>query len=134
MLELVNVTTLWAVIGVCLLVLELFSMTFVFLFFGISALFVALATVLGLDHRPLEIVLFSVLSVLSIFLFRQKIRNSFKRTPQYALEETLVLKVNIAADGGTAEIHHQGAIFTAVNVSHVPLVPGDRARIVGALS
>ncbi len=52
----------WTVLGVILIVAEVFTTGFVLLWFGIAALIAALAGLVGIDSLPLQFLIFAVVS------------------------------------------------------------------------
>ncbi len=53
----------WTVLGVILIVAEVFTSGFVLLWFGIGALLAALAGIVGLDSLPLQFLIFAITSI-----------------------------------------------------------------------
>lgn len=64
-------TEFWLVIGILLLICEVLSVSFYFLFLGVGALATSLAVKLGLaDSLWVQFTIFSIVSVVSTLLFR----------------------------------------------------------------
>ncbi len=53
----------WTVLGVILIVAEVFTTGFVLLWFGIGALVAALAGLIGIDSLPLQFLIFAIVSI-----------------------------------------------------------------------
>ena len=72
--------TLWAILGVLMLIAEIISTSFVFAFFSVGAFAVALTTWLGFtDTLASQLFIFSIVSLVSLGLLRQKARAWFNR-------------------------------------------------------
>jgi membrane protein implicated in regulation of membrane protease activity len=75
-MELAN-TEIWAIIGVVMMIIEIFAVSFFFLFVGIGALMTALLSWMGItDSLIAQLIVFSVISAASMFIFRKKLQQS----------------------------------------------------------
>ncbi len=125
-----SATVIWATFGVVLILAEVFTSTFVLLFFGTAALLVSLVKAFGLDNLPLEIGIFGVLGIALTAIMRKKIMLSLgHRTETYRADESVMLEMDIGP-GETTTIFYQGTDWTAVNDSQETLAKGKRAKIV----
>jgi membrane protein implicated in regulation of membrane protease activity len=124
----------WILLGFLLLLLELLlSSSFYLLFFGCGALVVGLLAVLGWPG-PLwaQGLLFSVLSVLSIALLRQRLVRNFK-APGNREIDSLVGETAIALQGiethgfGKAEL--RGSSWNARNAGESSITAQQRCRV-----
>ncbi len=70
---------LWTVLGVILIIAEVFTPGFVLLWFGIGALAAAFAGIIGLDSLPLQFLVFAVVSVALTAASRTIFVNYFSR-------------------------------------------------------
>jgi membrane protein implicated in regulation of membrane protease activity len=70
---------LWTVLGVVLIIAEVFTPGFVLLWFGIGALAAAFAGIIGLDSLPLQFLIFAVVSVALTAASRTIFVNYFSR-------------------------------------------------------
>src|SRR6266850_2558096 len=70
---------LWIVLGVVLIIAEVFTPGFVLLWFGIGALAAALAGAVGLNSLPLQFLIFAVVSVTLTAASRTLFVNYFSR-------------------------------------------------------
>jgi membrane protein implicated in regulation of membrane protease activity len=70
---------LWIVLGVILIIAEVFTPGFVLLWFGIGALAAALAGAVGLNSLPLQFLIFAVVSVSLTAASRTLFVNYFSR-------------------------------------------------------
>ena len=116
-------TILWTLIGVALLCVEITTLSFFLLFFGISALVVAGARLVGLDYLPFEILLFAAGGAAGALLLRKHLVRTRER---YHTDHNQ--RVELSADvvpGGTTTIEYQGSQWTAVNGSDETLKKGD---------
>jgi inner membrane protein len=79
MLEVINPSLLWFLIGILLFIIELILPGFILFFFGIGAWITALVCLTGWQVSfPLQIAIFLVTSLLSLFLLRKKMSVYFK--------------------------------------------------------
>ncbi len=123
-------TVIWAILGLGLMVAELLTMTFVLIFFGVAALLVSLAKYFGLNHLVFEIVLFSVIGLSGIFIFRKKLLANCTPKEKMSLDhrKPIVLSADIPM-GGEARISYQGTQWSAHNESGRDLKIGDKVVI-----
>jgi membrane protein implicated in regulation of membrane protease activity len=70
----------WIVVGLALFAVEATTLTFVALYFGTAALVAALAAALGLNV-PLQLLLFALVSVVSLVGTRGMITRALQRSP-----------------------------------------------------
>lgn len=76
-MELAN-TEIWVIIGVLMMIVEIFATSFFFLFIGIGALVTALLSWMGItDNLVAQLIVFSVVSAASMLIFRKKLLQSF---------------------------------------------------------
>lgn len=126
-------TQIWLIIGIVLTILEIVSTTFVVLFFGIAGLVTALVSFLGVDSVTLQMLIFAVVSVGGLILFRSKLSAAVHKggVGDYnsLVNKTIILDVDVPAKGRAA-IMHMGTTWTAMNEGNVPLLAGESAQIV----
>lgn len=128
----------WLIVGLLLMGAELTAVdaAFYLIFVGAAAITMG---VLGLVGVTLPIwvqwVLFSILAVSSMVLFRRKLYNRFRGgavgfegTPVGAL---VAVKENVPP-GGRTRVRLRGTQWTATNVGAVPITAGADARVVKA--
>jgi len=126
----------WIVIGIVLLGAELgiVDAAFYLVFLGISALIVGVLDLSGLAVLPMwgEWLLFSVLALVSMVLFRQRlyelIRSDSEAMHEPELEQLIRIEQHLDP-GGTARVEHRGSQWTVRNVGSEPIHPGSEARI-----
>jgi membrane protein implicated in regulation of membrane protease activity len=123
-------TLIWAIVGVALLIAEMFTGTFVLLFLGIAAIVVAGLRLIGLDHLSMEILIFAVVSLLQVFFFRKKIKYAMSKTQTFSIDQEgkLILSVDVPAHS-EVQITYQGSVWTAVNDTDQNMQRGERAKI-----
>lgn len=123
-------TTTWAIIGLALLILEIFTMSFFIAFFGVSALIVALIKLFGLAHFPTELIIFTILGMAGVLIFRNKILSSLTPNKIHRNDEAQkILLSETIPSKGTAKIDYQGSKWTAFNDSPFDLKAGEMAVI-----
>jgi inner membrane protein len=127
----------WLVLGLMLVALEMAAAGgFYVIFFGVAALVVAVLAFAGvIASLWLELLLFSIFSVVSLLVFREPImRRLYTATPQ-SDRDTLIGEVGNAADdlepGKIGRVEVRGAVWTARNTSDSAVRRGDRCVVVG---
>jgi len=129
---------IWVVAGLVLVVLELLTPGLFLLFFGAAAIVVGVAAGAGLA-MPLwaELLAFSVLSVVSLLVFRGPLLRRMKSRPEDPpvvddfSGEIGTVQVDIAA-GDRGRIELRGTVWTAINDGGDALAAGTRCRVVRA--
>ncbi|MCP5464077.1 MAG: NfeD family protein [Deltaproteobacteria bacterium] len=121
---------IWAIIGIVLIIFEIFTTTFFLLFFGISALLVAGLKSFGFDNVALEIFLFALLGISGTFVFRGKILSSFKGNKELRNDIGQSITItNPIPKGKKGQIEYRGSTWTAINNSDSDFEPEDNAII-----
>ena len=124
-------TIIWAIFGFCLLIVEIFTLSFVCLFFGLAAIAVAcLRATLGFPNLSVEIITFAVLGGACLLAFRDKLLKNFGKSPGLTTDahQTITLTADIAPHKA-ARVEYQGTNWDAHNDSDTPLRCGDTAVI-----
>ncbi len=125
---------IWIVLGLALFVGELITPGgFYILFFGIGAVIVG--GLAGFDLAGpvwFQVILFSVISVITLWLFRERLLKVTQGAAPYNVDtmvgETAVLMEEIPSNGiGKAEM--RGTSWTARNIGEKPLARGERCRV-----
>ena len=126
----------WLVLGLVLVVAEMASAGgFYIVFFGIGALVVGALARFGLAG-PLwmQLLLFSVISVASLVLFRGRLLRRVQHDPQAPSVDQIVGEVAIAAEdlapGSIGKVELRGSSWSARNGAAVPVSRGTRCRVV----
>jgi membrane protein implicated in regulation of membrane protease activity len=126
---------LWVVIGILLVGIELLSPGgFYVIFFGFAALLVGAMRGLGLaEPLWLQWLLFSVLAIGSLLLFRQRL---LKRLPVSepgvdvdSLIGELALPVEAISPGAVGKVELRGSTWDARNGAADPVAAGSRCRV-----
>lgn len=127
----------WAVLGLVLAVLEILTPGgFYLLFFGLGGLAVALLTLLGLGGPLwLQVLLFSLFSIVSVALFRNPLlrmmqRKSEQNTPTATLVGELAIPVTAIEPGAVAKAELRGTTWTARNKGARTIPAGCRCTVV----
>ncbi len=124
-------TVIWLVVGLVLLIAELLHLGFVLLFFGVSAVIVALVKLLGLNNLPIELVIFAVVGLSGLGLFRNKLVHALQSKKGLHIDKDVVFVLNNDVPAkGRAGVEYQGTSWTAMNESDIELKKGQEAVIV----
>jgi membrane protein implicated in regulation of membrane protease activity len=126
----------WLVVGLLLVLAEMATAGgFFVIFFGIGALVVGILAGLGYAG-PLwmQLLLFCVISVLSLVLFRSRMLRWVQLDPQRPEVDALVGEIGIinepVAPAGIGKVEVRGSAWNARNVSQTLLARGARCRVV----
>src|SRR5262245_1927867 len=126
----------WLVLGLILAAAELATAGgFYVIFFGIGAIIVGLLASVGLAGPVwVQLLLFAVISVISLLLFRRRLLKTFQPDPQAPSIDTLVGEIGIAgadiAPGGVGQVELRGTSWSARNNADVGVGRGARCRVV----
>jgi inner membrane protein len=124
---------IWILLGLLLLLAELVTPGgFYFIFFGIGAVFVGVLAGLGADGPGwFQFLLFSILSLISLWLFREKLLKLTESAPDRDVD-ALIGETAVAIDeipvNGIGKVEMRGTAWNARNVGDKPLKNGERAR------
>lgn len=125
----------WLVFGLVLVLAEVATAGgFYIIFFGIGAIIVGLLSSGNLaGPTGVQILLFSVLSVTSLVLFRGRLLGWFQTDPQAPAVDQLVGEVALVledvAPGGVGKVELRGSGWSARTTSAAPLPRGARCRV-----
>jgi membrane protein implicated in regulation of membrane protease activity len=128
----------WLVLGLVLIALEMASSGgFYIIFFGVAAVVVAPLAASGVAEPVwLQWLLFSILAVVSLLLFRNPIMRRLNLGVGSADIDTLAGETGAAlgdiALGAIGHVELRGTTWTARNAGPVPLAKGDRCVVVRA--
>jgi membrane protein implicated in regulation of membrane protease activity len=126
----------WVALGLALVVLELAAPGgFYFIFFGVGALVVGLlATFDAAGPAWSQILLFSIVSLLSLVLFRARLLGKLQGSKRASDMDTLVGEIGTLSDdlppGGVGKVELRGTAWSAKNTSHVTLKRGERCVVI----
>ncbi len=120
----------WLVLGFVLIIIEMLHLSLVLLFFGLAALVVAAVTWAGLHHLTIQLVLFAVLGLSGMLIFRKKLQSSLSHSKGISIDQnaSLTLSADVPAHGEAA-VQYQGTTWTAKNESDHDLKKGTRVFI-----
>jgi membrane protein implicated in regulation of membrane protease activity len=125
----------WLVFGLFLVVVELAAAGgFYVIFFGIAAILVGLlSSVNAAGSVGVQLLLFSVLSVASLLLFRDSLVNRFQGDPQAPQIDQLVGEIGIVTEdlnpGGVGKVELRGTNWSARASTGALLPRGTRCRV-----
>jgi len=125
----------WAVLGLALGLLELATPGgFFILFFGIGALLVSLLAMLGLAGPLwLQWVLFGVLSVVTLFFFRDPLLRRMRASERTGMIDSLTADIAVAKEdilpGAVGRAELRGTSWSALNVGLAVLQRGQRCAV-----
>jgi len=126
----------WLVVGLLLVLAELATPGgFFVIFFGFAALIVGALSGLGFAGPVwTQLLLFSVLSVLSLVLFRARLLKSIQHDPQAPEVDSLIGEIGLLegaiGPGQIGKIEVRGAAWSARNATSTELPRGMRCRVV----
>jgi membrane protein implicated in regulation of membrane protease activity len=125
---------IWLLIGLMLFLAELVTPGgFYIIFFGVGALIVGVLAGFGAAGPPwFQYILFSVVSVVALWLFRERLLQLTRPFPSQGVDnlvgETAVSLEDIPVNGiGKAEM--RGTAWSARNIGDKPLARGQRSRV-----
>lgn len=127
----ISPTTVWAALGLILLIMEVFTLSFVVVFFGIGALFVAaIKFSTGLSNLSVELLIFAATGGSCLVVFRSKLRRAFNKGSKVSGDATTVIELSCAiAPRKTGKIEYQGTVWDAYNDSAEPMSIGQKVII-----
>ena len=124
----------WLAGGVALVAVEVAAPTGFFVtFFGIGAMLVGILAALGVvSTLTMQVLAFTVLSILSLLMFRGRLQR-LAQIPPASNVDSLVGVLAIVQErllpGVVGRVEVRGAMWSARNTSGVTLDPGQRARV-----
>ena len=126
----------WMLLGLFLAAIELATPGgFFFIFFAVSALVVGLLDLAGMvESAPLQWVLFSVVSLVCLALFRKPLLDRMRVAERPDTVDSLIGELATATTSippgqdGRAEL--RGSTWSARNVDERPVDAGQRCRVV----
>jgi membrane protein implicated in regulation of membrane protease activity len=125
---------MWIAGGLALVVAELATPSgFFIIFFGLSALTVGLLAGLGMaGSGPIQWLLFSVLSIVYVLVFRGRLQQKVQIPPATNVDSlvgVLAIVQERLLPGVVGKVEVRGAMWSARNTSTVTLDAGQRARV-----
>jgi membrane protein implicated in regulation of membrane protease activity len=126
----------WMVLGLVLAALELISPgTFFIIFFGVGALVVGVLTLFNLAGPVwVQWLLFSIISVLALLLFRNPLLRLMRADPSTsksvdALTNDIATPLEDIAPGSVGRVELRGSAWSAKNESPATLKKGQRCVV-----
>jgi len=126
----------WLVLGLLLVVAEMAaSGGFYIIFFGIGAIVVGLLASFDLAG-PLwmQLLLFSVISVASLMIFRRRLLKWLQANPQSPPVDMIVGEIGVATEdlppGQVGRVELRGTAWSARNITNTMLARGARCRVI----
>lgn len=124
----------WLAGGVALVAVEVAAPTgFFVMFFGVGALMVgALAGAGIVTTLSLQVLAFTILSVLSLLLFRGRLQRLAQAPPASNVDSLIGVAAIVQerlSPGLVGRVEVRGTMWAARNTSAVTLDPGQRARV-----
>ena len=125
---------IWILIGLALVFVEVVTPGgFYMLFFGIGALAVGLLALADLAGPPwLQVLLFSIVSVCALWLFREKLMQSFQSKAQNSVDSYIGETghaVDEIAVNAVGKVELRGTAWSARNIGATPLPAGARCMV-----
>jgi len=126
----------WIVVGLLLILAEIASAGgFYVIFFGVAALLVGVLAKFGIAGPGwAQLLLFSVLSVSSLAIFRSRLLKWMQLEPQRPTVDPLIGEIGITEEaiiaGGVGRVELRGTSWSARNATSAALPRGTRCRVV----
>jgi hypothetical protein len=107
---------------------------FYIIFFGVGALLVGVLALLdAVASTAVELLLFSVLSVGSLLLFRGRLLRRFQKEPPRPAVDPIVGEIGVATEdlaaGAVGRVELRGTGWSARNVTETTIAKGTRCRV-----
>ena len=128
---------LWTLLGVILIIAEIFTLGFVLFWFGIGAFAAALAGFLGFG-MVVQFIVFAAVSTVLTVMSRTILANYFSQTDENAFKTGIdslpgqIGTVTSASKGTLQEgaVKVYGSTWTAFPINEVPLIEGEKVEVV----
>jgi len=126
----------WIVVGLLLVLGEMASAGgFYVIFFGVAALLVGILSVFGIAGPAwAQMLLFSILSVSSLAVFRSRLLKWLQLDPQRPAVDPLIGEIGITQEdivaGGVGRLELRGTSWSGRNATSLVLLRGTRCRVV----
>ncbi len=127
-------STVWAILGIVLIVAELMTMAFVLVFFGLGSLLTAFLTWLGITPDfTSQLLVFSVSSLGMLLILRTFAKKQFFRKSDIS-QEFIGQKVKVTkaiSVNGEGAVSYRGSEWIAFSDSNEAIPAGSMAEIIG---
>jgi len=126
---------IWLIVGLIMLLAELVSVLLVFIFFAIGALLTALLASIGILSTPeMQLIAFSVISLLSLLILRKHARqlldNRGKHHEYNEFVGETALVIRDIPSNGEGKIYYRGAEWKAVSLHSSAIIAGSKVVII----
>ncbi|TDE13344.1 NfeD family protein [Dyadobacter psychrotolerans] len=126
---------IWLIVGLIMLLAELVSVLLVFIFFAIGALLTALLASVGILSSPeMQLIAFSVISLLSLLILRKHARRLLdNRGKQHEYNEFVgetALVIRDIPSNGEGKIYYRGAEWKATSLNSSLIIAGSKVVII----
>lgn len=124
---------IWVVLGLVLMAAELFTAGFFVFFFGVGGVIVGILARFGLAGPEwMQWLLFSVISILSLAVFRRPVMNRFRINERKEVD-TMIGEMATASEHiavqAQGKVELRGSSWNAINVGTEPISKGHRCRV-----
>lgn len=126
----------WIVVGLLLVLAEMATAGgFYVIFFGVAALLVGILSAFGIAGPAwAQMLLFSILSVSSLAIFRSRLLQWMQLDPQRPAVDPLIGEIGMSQEdiiaGGVGRLELRGTSWSARNATSAALPRGTRCRVV----
>ena len=125
---------IWILIGIGLAVMELGTPGFFIIFLSVGAVIAGVFSYLSPSASlSLQVLIFSVVSLVSLLLFRGKLMRRYGLDKPPASRDEIVNEVAVPMDeiapGATGKAELRGTVWNARNGGTTPLPKGGRCRV-----
>lgn len=124
--------TIWLTAGICLLVIEMMSGTFVLMFLSLGCFAAAMADYLGSTELNTEVAIGVAISLLGLVIWRKTLQK--RLTKQISVSSDIGKEIVVDQEtlpGQSSRISYQGTTWNAVSVDSEVIKSGQPAQIVG---
>lgn len=127
-------TQIWLIVGLLFLLIELASVSLVFVFFAIAALLTSILSLTDIiDSLNHQVIFFSVASLASMLLLRKPAKQWLKRSSNGAeyneyIGETAMV-ISVIPSVGEGRIFYRGAEWIAISFDQQTIDAGSKVQI-----
>jgi membrane protein implicated in regulation of membrane protease activity len=125
---------IWALIGIILIIIEVISVTFFFVFLSVGAFITALAVFLGVKSLGTQVIIFSASSVLLIGVLRKTAKQLFARhgdmPPEYVGQKVKVIEDIVPGREGC--VTYRGSRWIAYSEENETIPAGCFVEVVSS--
>lgn len=130
-----TVYQIWAIIGLILLIAELYTRSFFIIFFGIGGVITAVTTFIGLTPNfATQLISFSVSSILLLILFRKRLRRRMGGDTPTLPPDFIGQRVKVTRDipaGDEGQVLYRGSTWIAFSDAEDEIKAGSMVEIIG---